>query len=820
MILPCALCLVTELLAIAPRYEATGWQALFVEPTWFVTLIVMAIVTVVVTVFSAWREQNALPKGRWKWLAILRLLAIVAIGYLLAGWERRPVTEQIESSRVVLLVDSSTSMGLEANADSRVNAGADGERFKDATSRSDVAVELLPQLESRFAETHEVVEARFGTTVIYRQEKNPRLKSNSDFDHSRSSFYSPRDGETRLGEALESILNDYQSLPLAAVVVLTDGRSTGGISPQRIADQYAERGVLLHTVGLGPLVEPKQVFLRGLSVPSRVYSGDPFEATVRLAAQGNFAGEVTVELLLLKESNQESALPNNGLTKDISSVNNQLNRGEVIHSEEITFTKVNPIVVKRFELESPPPGRYRLIARLIALGQSTKVAASFESVDQKTSVLLLATGPLRDYRILREQLLRENSFSVDAYLQSASPGITQDVRTILDSFPDEMDQLDKYDVVVAYDVDWEEIGEASQKFIQQWVLKKGGGLLVVKGASFADQLVEQTLDSPLGSLLPIRFLEDPLTLAIESQSRVAAIPIQLTEAGEQADFMQLDSRDQSSLEAWQQIEGFYNRPLDTELKIGATSYAFLGESSVPDSESQPILVDQYYGAGRVAYLATAEIWRLRRVNTNWFTAFYTRLLRHLARGRVQGSAAAGSLFFDRDQYQVGQTMSARLNRLVNSSFSQDEPPIVAKWFLPSGKAIATPMQPVEGQTNSYRGALPILEPGVHRIQVQLPLFETPLAASATAILPPLEIARTTRNETLLKKISEATSAIYCATTDEALKLSKQTPSQSEVRLLLGEVDKEYSSRVAGNTLWIVALLLSLEWLLRRLWRLA
>lgn len=793
------------IIAIEPRYEATGWQTLLSQPSWLISFLVLLLVASLVTLYSAKQEQTALPAGRGKWLALIRLLALVGVGCLLAGWERRPVTEQTVPSRVILLTDGSTSMGLVEDHQDATDGSSKEIDSQQPTTRSEAVSDLLPMLTKRFAESHKVIEARFGSGVVYRSRNNPELdidanKVGSKQDADSPGFYAPRDAETRMGEALESVLEDHKSLPLAAVVLLTDGRSTGGISPLRIADEFAERGVLIHTVGLGPTVEPKRVQIRGMTVPSRVYAGDPFEATVRLAAQGEFEGQVSVELLLVEEAG--------------------LGSGEVILTEKISFTKDTPIVVKRFEIDSPPPGRYRLITRLIALGKPSTVAGSFESVDQKTSVLLLASGPLRDYRFLRDQLFRDESFTVDAYLQSASSGISQDVRTMLDSFPADSEQLDEYDVVVAHDANWEEIGEASQQLLQQWVLKKGGGLLVVKGASFASQLVEQTPESAVGSLLPVRFLEDPLTLAIESATQSIALPIQLTSAGEQADFMQLDKELDASFEAWQQLEGFYDQPLEVETKLGATIYASLGESTGADQDGQAMLVDQYYGAGRVGYLSTAEMWRLRSIDTNWFTAFYTRLLRHLARGRLQGTAAAGSLFFDRDQYQVGQTMSVRLTRRENSSAGSKDAPIIASWTLPTGKIMASPMQQVEGQTNSYRSSLSITEPGEYRIQVRIPLFDSPLPASAMAILPPLESANQTRNESLLKDLSEKTSAIYCPTIEDALSLIEQTPSQSEVRLLLGEVDKEYSTRMARYTVCTVVALLCLEWLLRRLWRLA
>ncbi len=82
-------------------------------------------------------------------------------------------------------------------------------------------------------------------------------------------------------------------------------------------------------------------------------------------------------------------------------------------------------------------------------------------IDRKLHVLLIASGPMRDYRFLHTMLNRHSSIDVDVWLQTVSTvtagQVSQDARKILVDFPRTPSELFDYDVVVAFDPDWARI---------------------------------------------------------------------------------------------------------------------------------------------------------------------------------------------------------------------------------------------------------------------------------------------------------------------------------------------------------------------------
>ena len=98
-----------------------------------------------------------------------------------------------------------------------------------------------------------------------------------------------------------------------------------------------------------------------------------------------------------------------------------------------------------------------------------------EVIDRQTRVLLLASGPMRDYQYLRNQLHRDKSMIVDVLLQSAQPGVSQDAAKILEKFPSTGDALYPYDCIVAFDPNWSALDAAQvRSWNRGWPKKRAG----------------------------------------------------------------------------------------------------------------------------------------------------------------------------------------------------------------------------------------------------------------------------------------------------------------------------------------------------------
>jgi hypothetical protein len=248
--------------------------------------------------------------------------------------------------------------------------------------------------------------------------------------------------------------------------------------------------------------------------------------------------------------------------------------------------------------------------------------------------------------------------------------------------------------------------------------------------------------------------------------------------------------------------------------------ASLGEGAT----QSPLLVEQLYGAGRIAYLATPETWRLRTVTPASFTELYVGWLRHLTQGRLLGAAAEGSLLFDRRRYDLGEAMTLRY--VVRD-------PLVA--LTPTARVLggdAAPAEvtlaPVDGQAGVYSTTVKAGLTGRWTATLDGPGAAAAgdrLTATAEVSLPALENETRVQNAGLLRELAERSGGQYVDLADpratEAIAaIVKATPSLAETSIDLGPPDEAFAERLSRLALGVMAGALLLEWLLRRAWRLA
>ena len=80
-------------------------------------------------------------------------------------------------------------------------------------------------------------------------------------------------------------------------------------------------------------------------------------------------------------------------------------------------------------------------------------------------------------------------------------------------------------------------------------------------------------------------------------------------------------------------------------KPNATVYARYPDPDRPAAnEELPIyMAGQLYGAGRVFYEGSGEMWRLRAMDESYFEQFYTKLLRYVSQGRMLRGSRRGNI---------------------------------------------------------------------------------------------------------------------------------------------------------------------------------
>jgi hypothetical protein len=156
-------------------------------------------------------------------------------------------------------------------------------------------------------------------------------------------------------------------------------------------------------------------------------------------------------------------------------------------------------------------------------------------------------------------------------------------------------------------------------------------------------------------------------------------------------------------------------------KSAATVLARFSDPRTGQAGERPVyLAEQFYGSGRVFYLGSGEMWRLRHVNEGYFERLYTRLIRHVAQGRLLRQSSRGVLMVGQDQYQVGGTVEIRA-QLTNAQLA----PLVAQTvplqvFQPGGKVQTITLRPDPSRAGTYAGQFTALDEGDYRLELLVP----------------------------------------------------------------------------------------------------
>jgi len=800
------------------------------------SLAVAALVTLAIVVY---RKDSASLPVFWKiWLTGLRLAVIAGLIVIAINPQERTRKMSFRPSRVAVLIDTSLSM-REPESAPVVGSSAAGEA--QPPSRSAAIADILSHtpLLSELRKQHEVSVYTFDSRLTAQQTfplAGVRPAGGSAFGPAGGSATTssspskpvdwretlqPRGLETRLGDSLRDLMRQVTGRTLSGIVVISDGGSNAGVDPST-ANEVARRSkVRLISVGVGSTQKPVTLRVVNIQAPTDVHIGDPYEIRAFVQGQG-LAGRVVKVELLMRPAGDVKSQPELLESREVS-----LREDGV--AVEVTF-KRTPSVTGRFEffVRTEPVIKVASLKR-----EENERRKTIRIVDRKTRVLIIAGGPMRDYRFVHTALFRHKGISTDIWLQSADPSsitkVSQESDNLLIEFPPTAADLFEYDVVLAFDPDWKSIPADKLELLRTWVSEHSGGLVLVAGDVYTSELVPNQSESggsdPLDAvrvLYPVVLNSYVLGSQFDTRSDIAW-KIQFTRAGKNADFLQLDDTPAASQQVWDDFDGVYRCHPTAGEKSGATVYAYFSDPrSQNDNGELPILMaSQFYGSGRTFYIGSAEMWRMRSLSEEYYERFWTKLIRDAAQGRLRRGTARGMLLLERKEYPLGQTvrvqanlMSPQLEKLIAAAVPMEVYRPDGKPLIPAPKLLGNKSRPGEF-VGSFRAGMP----GTYRIEVLIPESPTKelLRDSVDIVLPRLESDHTEQDAGLLTDLVRDTGGRYFTLDQVVKELPATLPNRSDYIAVDDRLNQLWDRSWA---LYLLVGLLSLEWLTRKLLKLA
>jgi uncharacterized membrane protein len=564
------------------------------SPDW---LVPVALALAVAIALAAWGYLRA-PGSPGLRLAgfALKALGLTALGALLLEPMWTHARPKSGENLVALVADNSQSLGI-ADGD---GGPSRGERIKAALS--DEKAPWLVRLAADFA--------------VRRYQFDGRLESVGNF-----AGLDFRGRRSALGASLRSVLERFRGQPLAAVVVFSDGLATDTVSP----GAWPADGPPVYCVALGDDDPASDARIEHVTVSQSEFEDAP--VTVRLDASAARWRRGPLVARLVDESGKLVAEQSQPVQTD---------------GESLTY---------RFQFRPPKAGLSFYRAEIAASGEQNAAEAGAAEATLANNRRLLAVdrgkGPYRilyvsgrpnwDHKFLNrailgdEQLLltslvriarREPNFEwrsragessnplyrgfdgkppeeAERYDQPVLVRLNTLAETELrDGFPKTAEDLFVYHAIVLDDLEAEFFSAEQLNLLEQFVSRRGGGLLMLGGA---DSLAEGNYGrTPLAAALPV-YLDRR-----RDWQNTGEVRMQLARDGWLQDWVRLRGTEEEERRRLDAMPGFQTMNAVGNLKPGAIALANLVDS---EGHVWPGLAAQRFGDGRAAVLAVGDAWR-------------------------------------------------------------------------------------------------------------------------------------------------------------------------------------------------------------------
>jgi hypothetical protein len=535
----------------------------------------------------------------------------------------------------------------------------------------------------------------------------------------------PSSQATRIGDALNQIVDGFRGAAPAAVILLSDGVVTEGASLSDAAQNMRGANVPLMAVGIGSAKPPHDVELTDVLVDDVVYVNDVVSLQTQIKATG--LQDQPAKIVLHREGDttplaEESiTLPGDGKTLTVRLTDRPTKAREVTYVVEIA---------PRDDERDKTNNR-----------QSRKVLVR----DEKIRVLLAQGYPSYEFRLLKTLLERDQSLQLSTFLQDADLEYSGQDKTALRSFPANRQDLFAYDVVIIGDLDPRLLPPSAWQNIRGFVSEKGGGAVFIAGPKFLPALYRENSD--VAALLPVKI--DVATSAADRAAGVSrGFTVRPTPLGLQSPAFQLGDSRPATEKIWNSLAPLYWLYPAGDLKPGAQVLA--------DGAGKPAICFQFFGAGRVLFHAIDSTWRWRAGgNESYFARYWVQTIRFLAHAKF-GKGRGAELTADRREYRRGETAQLRVRFLdLQLAPAGEKVVVMASGTAQARKRIA--LRRNSAMAGVYEGQLADLTDGQYEVvMVEPQLPGNPTAVRFSVAAPPGELGRTEMDAGALTAAAETT----------------------------------------------------------------
>jgi len=636
--------------------------------SWGLSRAVLLVVTVVtaaaVVALFTYRGVSAASRTRDRVVLVgLRVAALVVLLFCLFRPTLVLKAAVPQQNFLGVLVDDSRSMSI-ADRDGQTRAAFVQQQFGTADSP------LLRALSQRFV-------VRFFSF----SSSSDRVAGAANLKYGGTS--------TRIGQALDRARDELAGLPLAGLVMVSDGADTSDAAIDETLASLKARSIPVFTVGVGQDRFAHDIQVTRVETPRTALKGTALVVDVVLSQTG-YGGQsvpLTVEDDGRIVSTQEVTLPPDGESSTV----------------KVQFT-AKEAGARVFKFKVPTQTGEQVT-------QNNARDALIQVNDRVEKILYYEGEPRPEMKFLLRGIDDDKNIQVATLLRTAE---NKYWRTRISS-PDEMiggfpktrEELFAYRALILGSVEAASFSPEQLRMIADFVGKRGGGLLMLGGRrSFAEGGWGGT---PVGEVLPV-VLDNANNKYFSELFQAKP-----TRAGAGFPVLQIGGDEKASAAKWSDMPEVSSVNPVQHVKPGAT---VLLTGSDGHRQEQIVLAYQRYGRGKAIAMPIQDSWQWKMgvkvpVTDTTHAMFWRRLVRWL----VDGVPEQVNITTTTDRVEPGETVKLAAEVLDTAYTEVNDSRVVAKVTSPSGKASELPVEWTVTKDGDYRANFVPDEAGIYDIQV-------------------------------------------------------------------------------------------------------
>jgi len=695
--------------------------------------------------------------GGWRALALAIVLACLLRPMLILS------TAVAQRNVLAILLDDSRSMRL-ADVDGASRTSAMQRAFGDSSA-------LVRGLSDRFA----VRIFRFAATATPRAGGTPLEAGGA---------------RTDLASALDGVRDELAGMPLAGVIVATDGADNGGSDLASSLRALEARRVPVHTVGVGQERFARDVAVAEVSAPPTVLAGSTILVDVALGVRG-VGGERTT---LTVEAN-----------------------GRIVATEELRIPDRGDVV--RTKLRVPPlaAGTYQLAVRARPLRgdqvpDNNVFATMLEVRDGPVRVLYLEGEPRSEFAFLRRAVAADSALQVVGLVRTAEHKFlrlgVRDSMELLAGFPTRREELFQFHAVVLGSIESSFFTGEQLRMLSDFVSRRGGTLLALGGrAALAEGGFAET---PMAEALPVALAR----ATGDTGAPALTLAVHPTAAGRVHAALRLRDDDAANTARWDSLPTLTSVNRLGALRSGATTLLTGHVDGLDTSTDVPLLVFQRYGRGMGVVFGVQDSWLWRMdPRAPVEDATHATLWRQLLRWMVEGVPDQVDIAATPSRAGPNEPVSLRAHVFDSTFAGVNGASVVARVTTPTGALIDVPMERSARDDGSYTARYVAAERGTYALSAVARVGRDSTRSTEGALLVDdqgADVEQAELRAPLLRRIADETGGRYYPLADanrliEDVSYTESGVTQRDARDLWD----------APAVFLVLVLLLGAEWAWRR-----